>query len=710
MVFQNPPQPRAMSDDELNARILELQAQPDGLIAAMALIEEQTKLREEDALALSHWQLQAQMEAAANPQPSSSNFFDDSLIQSGPASAQVNPDPEVVADPEPEIDIFASVAPPQAVTDPVLASADIPTQAPPIENIDDVVAALNASYAQAAVEPEVVIESYYEETVTVISSEPELTQDEILEPEPEPVLAQLLGQQPVAGSVQQTQPEAESFASVDEPAKDQVNAPAATRSSWGFSFATATLASSPLIFLLAGWIRDSGASLAQAVILLGSLLLVSATLFAIGSVAAKRGSSSLSVLSRAAFGVWGNIFPTAIMFLVKLLWLGALVFLATRILAPLLYTQPWFVAINSGLMFPVEFTATALVALALVLFGAVVAGLGGITVLRSQIFTSTISLLTVISVAVFIFMSYSIQSLAMGAGIVATELVDVGLLAFAIFGFAAISQSGDFARKLDPNTPSSKVFFLSFVVAFFIPLLIGVLGLAWLYMDPELGDLFVSDPLGSVAAAAPAWAFVAFCVGLGISLLALVSLSSYSIAGTLQGLGASWRAVWVQLPVALVVIVSVLGVSYLVSVSSLITLLTEALLIAAVPAAAWLGILLSDSLIRVRNYHEVSLTREYGFYGRVNVVNLIGFVFAIGLGFGYLNSTGFLTSWSGYLGGLTPSIYQILGNNVGIAMAFGLALLIPVAFGIPRIRKQEQNLLELDQRREELKEFLDTVN
>jgi hypothetical protein len=42
-------------------------------------------------------------------------------------------------------------------------------------------------------------------------------------------------------------------------------------------------------------------------------------------------------------------------------------------------------------------------------------------------------------------------------------------------------------------------------------------------------------------------------------------------------------------------------------------------------------------------------------------------------------------------------------------MAFGLAALLPVVLGIPRIRKQERNLAELDQRRQELKEFLDAT-
>jgi hypothetical protein len=82
----------------------------------------------------------------------------------------------------------------------------------------------------------------------------------------------------------------------------------------------------------------------------------------------------------------------------------------------------------------------------------------------------------------------------------------------------------------------------------------------------------------------------------------------------------------------------------------------------------------------------------------------------IALGFGYLNGGPQLSVWTGYLGNLTPEIFDLAGSNIGIAMAFGFAALFPVIFGIPRIRRQEQNLSELDQRREELKQFLDAAS
>jgi hypothetical protein len=62
------------------------------------------------------------------------------------------------------------------------------------------------------------------------------------------------------------------------------------------------------------------------------------------------------------------------------------------------------------------------------------------------------------------------------------------------------------------------------------------------------------------------------------------------------------------------------------------------------------------------------------------------------------------------LGDLTPAIFEVTGSHIGVAMAFGLAVLFPVVFGIPRIKAQEVKLVELDERREELKEYLATAN
>jgi purine-cytosine permease-like protein len=397
------------------------------------------------------------------------------------------------------------------------------------------------------------------------------------------------------------------------------------------------------------------------------------------------------------------------MMFAKLFWAAAFVYFASRVISPLIFNQPWFAEVAEQLVFPAEFTASLFVLVPLVLASTIIAAVGGQVVLRIQQATAVV---TVIGIATFVFFvanSYSLQDLAQGEAVTGPSLIDLGIFALALFGFAVLSYAGDFARKLPADTPGAKVFFLSFVSTLFLPLLTGVLGLFWLFMAGDtLGTSFTNEVLATVAASAPVWVFVIFVVAVGLSILYLVTASMYSLSGNLIGIAKipGWVAALIG---AALVLIAVLLPSLLVAVSTLQESVLELVLLAAVVAAAWAGIFFSDALVRTRGYHEVSLTREYGFYGRFNLANSFGFLLAVALGFGYLNGGPQVSSWTGFLGDFTPEIFEIAGSNIGIAMAFGLAALFPVVFGIPRIKKQERNLAELDQRRQELKEFLDAA-
>ena len=229
-------------------------------------------------------------------------------------------------------------------------------------------------------------------------------------------------------------------------------------------------------------------------------------------------------------------------------------------------------------------------------------------------------------------------------------------------------------------------------------------------VEESFGLLLTDQLIPTIAAAAPIWVFIGFVVAVGLSVLQLLANSIYSLAGALAAVGAKLPGAVSVLLLSLVLLAGTLVSSMLLATSSVLEMLIELLLLGSVIAASYSGIVLADALIRSSDYHEVSLTRDYGFYGRFNFANLIGFILAVALGFGYLNGTGLLSSWTGYLGDFTPAIFDVAGSNIGIAMAFGLAILFPVLFGIPRIKNQETKLVELDERREELKEYLDTAN
>ena len=691
-MFQpNPPSPKAMPDAELNAKIAELQLQPDGLVAAMALIEQQSRLRQEDALELSKWQLASQMHAATNP------VAENTELQ----------DPANLLNQAPIVDIFATEQSPSLPAEqqsftPLVPAVEPITSAPVSENIDDIVAALNASYAEVATEPEPESTEAAQSTVEPVASFSDTNAEPELLPEPveAPIEASETSSDMATKSILGEEPELQ---------KDQ-EAFVKTGTAAAFSWSWLAVSATPLALVLAAVVKEAGASLAQSFIVLAAALVVNSVLASISSMAASKASSSLTVVSRAAFGVWGNSLPAFLMLVAKLFWSAAFIYFAARIISPLISNQPWFSGFAQALVFPAEYTAAILVLGPLLLISAVAAGIGGVLLLRLQQITAVLSIVALGVFVYFVASTYSLLDLDRGEVMSQTSLIDLGLLLFAIFGFATVSTSGDFARKLPSDTPGAKVFFLTFVSTFFLPLIAGVLGLMWLFMAGDtLGSSFSMEALATVAGSAPVWVFVIFAVALGISLLHLMSAAFYSLSGSMIGLVKmpAWAS---QLVLLIAVLATVLVPSYLVAASVLQEVLVELLLLSAVVAAAWLGIIVADAVARTRGYHEVSLTREYGFYGRINFPNSLGFLAAIALGFGYLDGGPQLSVWTGYLGDLTPEIFELAGSNIGIVMAFALAVLFPVVFGIPRIKKQEQNLAELDQRREELKQFLDATS
>jgi purine-cytosine permease-like protein len=661
-----------MSDDELNAEVARLQSQPDGLMAAMALIEAQNLLRQQDSFAYSQWQLQAQMHAASAPIEAQEP--EPVIAEPATTSIPVVPDP-VAAAPSPVI-----------ASEPIAAVGDM-------KSVEDVVAALNRNYENPVVTEPVASEA---------SQTDEILEDlQVQQAEPAPISS-------VASVAKETSTSEEPTSSDPETTIMPI---ARTRTSGALSWSWISISASPLVLVLAAFLKESGASLAQSLVVVSGLILATSVFAGVGAVAAKRGSSQIGVVSRAAFGVWGNVFPAILMLLVKIIWTVALLIFGVRILSPLISNQPWFAVLSMQFVFPAEFTALLLTVIPVVVIASLVAGFGGITLLRAQQLAAIFSLVGIAGVGYFVFTTYSILDAQQGEMLRAAGLLDLAILSFALFGFTVFSQSGDFARKLPVETPGAKVFFLSFVSTLFIPLIVGVMGVLWVFMAEEgFGLLLTSQLLPAIASAAPLWVFIAFVVAVGLSVLQLLASSIYSLAGGLASIGGRIPGAVAVLLLSVLVLAVTLVSSMLLGTSSLLSMLIELILLASVVGASYSGIVLSDALIRSRDYHEVSLTRDYGFYGRFNVANTIGFILATALGFGYLNGAGVLSFWAGYLGDFTPAIFEIAGSNIGIAMAFGLAVLFPVLFGIPRIKGQERKLLELDERREELKEYLDSAN
>jgi hypothetical protein len=119
------------------------------------------------------------------------------------------------------------------------------------------------------------------------------------------------------------------------------------------------------------------------------------------------------------------------------------------------------------------------------------------------------------------------------------------------------------------------------------------------------------------------------------------------------------------------------------------------LTITLVPVAASVGFAVADSLVRRGEYHEASLLRGYGFYGKFNVLALIGYALIVAAGWG-LTAPNSLAPWLGYLGVNPPEVP---------ALALVGGLVWSLITGIPRILVQEREVAEVELRKASLSEF-----
>jgi hypothetical protein len=79
-----------------------------------------------------------------------------------------------------------------------------------------------------------------------------------------------------------------------------------------------------------------------------------------------------------------------------------------------------------------------------------------------------------------------------------------------------------------------------------------------------------------------------------------------------------------------------------------------------------------------------------------------------GFGFTYINQPGF--AWSGFIAEQLVNQDFWKSTSFGIVIAFAFASLVPVALGIPRIKRQESEVLAIEARRDDLKDIFGLVD
>lgn len=456
----------------------------------------------------------------------------------------------------------------------------------------------------------------------------------------------------------------------------------------------------PIAFAL--WLRSLGLTFEQALtaVLLG--IFTSAGVVAVGAIAGKRSSLPTLVLSRAAFGVFGNLGPAVILVLSRLFWALVMVTVGYLLIAQNSAT----IAGVSGDSGPVSWLAVPVLA-ALVLGSVILSSIGGKPLVWAQRISGGVGIATALAIAAT---KIGTDGVAVDSAQTGSWLQALGasVVVFAIFGLAWSSASSDYATGLPVNVRGWKVAGWALVSMGIVPALLSTLALV------AFGSLtnkdFTVSFNGLVSGPASPMLSVLVQASLTFTLVTSIAMSLKSSSMSFESIQLKFKAsIATPIIAVLATTLAVLGLSYLGASGFWFNLQGYALFL-AVPVAAWSGVFVSDVLIRRIAYHEVSLSRSYGFYKPVNITNTLGWIMAVGLGWGLLKSNLIEFNWLGYFADLTSNAEFWAQSNFGVVIAFAIGLLLPVAAGIPRIKRQEREVLSIEARRNDLRDVLGLVD
>lgn len=412
--------------------------------------------------------------------------------------------------------------------------------------------------------------------------------------------------------------------------------------------------------------------------LVGTVL--SFALVGVSSLAGKRSSAPTMTLSRASFGVRGNIVPGILSYLIFVGWETVLVALATLATKTVL---THFASINENLAYVLGF----IIAASLTIFGGV---LGFRVIMKMQIWITSATAILTIGYIAFTIDHVDWHAIAtMKNGSVQGF---IGAMIFAITGIGLgwVNSAADYSRYLPRSVSGGGVITWTIFGASLVPVILVIYGALLAGSSGDLAGKIAADPIGALTTLLPTWYLLPFAIVAILGLIGGAILDLYSSGITLVSLGAPIKR---HQAASIDGIAMLLGTIYIVWFAPdffgpfqgfLITL--------GVPIAVWSAIFVADVIMRRKEYDEVSLFDEKGRYGTWNFTSIGLMAFGTFVGWGLVTNTfAHWLSWQGYflwiIGGKNgPWAYA----NIGIVAALLIGFFGHLILGSKKIRIQEE--------------------
>jgi nucleobase:cation symporter-1, NCS1 family len=406
---------------------------------------------------------------------------------------------------------------------------------------------------------------------------------------------------------------------------------------------------------------------------IGSFFLVG-----ISSLVGKRANAPTMTLSRAAFGVKGNVVPGFLSYLIFVGWETVLVSLAT------LATETVFNRV--GHLDPnLSRVLGFLVAGGLTIFGGV---LGFQVIMRLQVYLTIATLVLTagyIALTIDSFDWSAVNSIPAGnwSGF-------IGALIFGVTGLGLgwVNCAADYSRYLPRKVSGKAVFGWTVFGASVVPIILVVYGALLAGSSKELNDQVAGDPIGALTTLLPTWYLVPFALVAVLGLIGGAILDLYSSGLTLVSIGVPVKR---HVAASIDGVIMTIGTIYLVWFASDFFVPFQGFLITlGVPIAVWSAIFVADVLMR-KSYTEDELFSVTGRYGAWNFKSIGLVVFGSVVGWGLVtNSLAGWLSWQGYLlGPIGGKEGQWAYANLGVIAALIIGFFGHIVLSRKEIKKQE---------------------
>jgi len=409
-------------------------------------------------------------------------------------------------------------------------------------------------------------------------------------------------------------------------------------------------------------------------------VVLSFLLVGVSSLAGKRSNAPTMTLSRAAFGVKGNIVPGLLSYLIFVGWETVLVSLAT------LATQIFFARIGNF-----DHNAARiigfLIAVSLTVFGGV---LGFSVIMRIQ---KWLTLATVIMTVGYVALTIDNVNWAAIKAIPQGNLQSfIGAMIFGITGIGLgwVNSAADYSRYLPRSVSSAKVIGWTVFGSSLVPIILVIYGSLLSGSSKELNEKISMDPIGALTSLVPTWYLIAFACVAVLGLIGGAILDLYSSGLALISIGLPVKR---HIAAGIDGCIMLAGTIYIVWFAGNFSIPFQGFLITlGVPIAVWSAIFVADVMMRKEDYAEAELFDATGRYGAWNLRS-IGLVLGgsiIGWGF-VTNTFASWLSWQGYFLALIGGKEGAWAfANVGVIFALAIGFFGHILLSRMNIARQEK--------------------